>query len=76
VSSVKQQRIDAGLCIDCGARARPDRVRCQRCGEHDNNRHKRRYYAMTPNAKPRDMRCGFCGARGHDRRRCTKAEAA
>lgn len=70
--NVRDARMAAGLCVDCGRRPPPeDRILCRPCLDGYNARTKARYYRIT-GAKPRkNMICGLCGGRGHDRRSCS-----
>ena len=67
---VRNRRVTAGLCINCGDHlARPDRLLCWGCSEKVNAKRKdwqRRKKGYVPSLR----RCGDCRSLGHDRRRC------
>jgi len=65
----KATRVAAGLCIDCGREARPDRMRCVPCGARANTAQLARYHQRNAGRR-RVIRCGLCKTTGHNRQRC------
>ena len=73
-SERRAERIDKGLCIECGDLARPNRVTCFVCAKRVSKRDMIRYVLSNPKAKVGARKCSCCRKPGHDRRLCREVE--